>query len=1013
MLRWLLMLMLLLSVPGTAGAQWPAPGIDLSRPRLMFRADELPSIHARVSREPWRSVVAAMLERIALADGVALDDHTIGSERIKARAARNLAFLHAIDRMIAGGAVAPFPSAAARQAAGDRVRDLLLSMFDRCRLALNPPLGGWDRDISTSEELLQWASAYDTLLGAGYDLGEARPLIEERIANLASELYDNFVHPETAFDRALDHQNNHRSKTAASLVVAAIALAEYAPAPGSDPRGVREPAAWLEWGLATVDEVVRFVTLTGDGAYAEGPFYWRFALQNLIPMARAWDRLSGGTAWRAGDVDVPSLWRHPVFVRSQRWMLDMTLPDGSLAPIDDGNPGRSHMFGALSPSLSDSSAYRWRWANAPTPFETDGNVDLGADAIVAGDDGILPAPPPGSPTRFYVEGGNAIFRSDWSSDAVMVVALAEHDTASLFGRGRDGIGVVPQSHEHAEPGAFLLHAFGERLALDPGYLSFPERALVNQPQHHNMILVDGRGPFDFLAASFFFWRTDLLARPPTDGQATLSGTLDTGFLDTATATVRYGNALPGPPTAALPLVERRFLFADDRYLALADALTTRPREARSFTWLLHGNGGGTANGTFERTPAGGRWTRPAARLDAGFAFDAAAPVFGADSAVHEDPGNVQRSHTVLRASVGGERVRAATLLIPTRSGDPPATIESFDLPGAAALRAEDAAGDRRVVLVHRSRSGDPIVLPAARTGLLDAETDGSIALFDSRTDGSLRLAWAEHATRIVYGGVTLLEGRTRGTLGLAIGPDRVEAVAESADPEATVRGVGFVPAASDGACALRRTPEGWVVRLGRERRFVLRADGDNSAPAADPGPHLTTTPGSTIVLDASASCDADGDALSARWELVSAPAGSAWALEDPGTFLPRLVTDRPGPYRLQLVVTDARGAASRPAELLVVAGRACSNGIDDDLDGFFDHPEDPGCRSQDWPVENPRCSDGGDDDGDGLTDWPDDPECVGPHSLREDIVTCGLGFELALALPPLLWLRQRRFRRLR
>lgn len=59
----------------------------------------------------------------------------------------------------------------------------------------------------------------------------------------------------------------------------------------------------------------------------------------------------------------------------------------------------------------------------------------------------------------------------------------------------------------------------------------------------------------------------------------------------------------------------------------------------------------------------------------------------------------------------------------------------------------------------------------------------------------------------------------------------------------------------------------------------------------------------------------------------------------------------------------------------------CSDGIDNDGDGFIDFPDDPGCVS---PQDNnetdpvpprPACSDGRDNDGDGLVDYPDDPDC--------------------------------------
>jgi subtilisin family serine protease len=52
-----------------------------------------------------------------------------------------------------------------------------------------------------------------------------------------------------------------------------------------------------------------------------------------------------------------------------------------------------------------------------------------------------------------------------------------------------------------------------------------------------------------------------------------------------------------------------------------------------------------------------------------------------------------------------------------------------------------------------------------------------------------------------------------------------------------------------------------------------------------------------------------------------------------------------------------------------------------------------------------RCSDGVDNDGDGYTDWPDDPHCRSAFDTTEG-AACGLGFELALILP--LWRRRLR-----
>jgi hypothetical protein len=113
-------------------------------------------------------------------------------------------------------------------------------------------------------------------------------------------------------------------------------------------------------------------------------------------------------------------------------------------------------------------------------------------------------------------------------------------------------------------------------------------------------------------------------------------------------------------------------------------------------------------------------------------------------------------------------------------------------------------------------------------------------------------------------------------------------------------------------------------------------------------------------------------------------------------------------------------------------GLPCDDGADNDGDGRIDFDPvtfanpgdrytlpagygDAGCKSPTWFSEEPRCQDGIDNDGDGMMDYdaglsrngvkdPDhgpDPTCVNPYDNRES--PCGLGAELALALPPLMW----------
>ena len=85
----------------------------------------------------------------------------------------------------------------------------------------------------------------------------------------------------------------------------------------------------------------------------------------------------------------------------------------------------------------------------------------------------------------------------------------------------------------------------------------------------------------------------------------------------------------------------------------------------------------------------------------------------------------------------------------------------------------------------------------------------------------------------------------------------------------------------------------------------------------------------------------------------------------------------------------------------------CFDGLDNDLDGLTDFPDDPGCRGSGSIREDPQCDDGVDNDGDSLVDLAD-PGCRGQSWMAREQHGCGVGGELALVLPTLIWLTVKR-----
>jgi DNA-binding beta-propeller fold protein YncE len=105
---------------------------------------------------------------------------------------------------------------------------------------------------------------------------------------------------------------------------------------------------------------------------------------------------------------------------------------------------------------------------------------------------------------------------------------------------------------------------------------------------------------------------------------------------------------------------------------------------------------------------------------------------------------------------------------------------------------------------------------------------------------------------------------------------------------------------------------------------------------------------------------------------------------------------------------DERDVFTSPSNAGSAPG-ACSDGIDNDGDGVTDLA-DAGCRNVGWNIENPECNDGVNNDPDGLVDLAD-AQCTAAYIRFEQPAACGIGFELAFIVPPIMAIRRLRRRR--
>ncbi len=382
----------------------------------------------------------------------------------------------------------------------------------------------------------------------GYDL-LYNDLTETERAQIRGALIEKSIIPtykEYVVDnRIMANTSNWIAHTVGGALIAAASIAGDVQASVS----ASEPNARLEiylHGLLLKLEDHMAASFLPDGSYGEGISYHEFDTETLAPALNALRRVFGIDYWKQTHV-LESL-NYPLYTLAQP-------PSGSL-DMGDTHPPAGHGIPALAYESKDP-VMRWYYAQFDRPS---------LSKFIFYDDSVAPQPPqpsrtPKLPTsRIFRDKGNAVFRSGWDKDAIILLYRAGPNF----------------NHHHADQGSFLLNAFGENLVTEAGWSDYYKdpyyATFFTQAIGHSTVLVDGNPESQSIADTPQFAALNSYPR--------ITDAVTSEFYDSV------GSELESVYQNRLGRFTRRIVFVKPHYFVIFDDLVARDKPAR-FDWLLH------------------------------------------------------------------------------------------------------------------------------------------------------------------------------------------------------------------------------------------------------------------------------------------------------------------------------------------------------------------------------------------------------------------------------------------
>ena len=491
--------------------------------------------------------------------------------------------------------------------------------------------------------------------------------------------------------------NNHAWLQAFGLAESGIVLAGEHDAAGM----------WSE--LVRQLYVCRFLSCLGQqGENNEGISYWGYGLGFIIGYADMMQAVC--------DID---LYKHPWLRQTARFPMYCAPPGAwAVSFADTGKPNHSVRGPAQTRwvrelALRTDDPYALWYAGEREPVR-----------------GLAPKPPTDlTPSIHYGHIGWVIFNTSLV-DGGQAATVALHSGRYFAG------------HQHPDQNSFVIHAYGEKLAIDGGYYDWwgsPHfDAYSMTTLAHNTLLVGGQG--------------QAVRQPGADGRITT-------YFDSPSYGYTVGDAsAPEIYEGRLSRFDRRVLFIKPGFVVVHDLAASTAGAAR-YDWMLHAvaqieieESSSSFHALCPQAALRGRFLAPAdVRLEVTTGFPVE-PVDGYSTRPVPPDKYVREWHlyaTPQQPAVKEEFLAAMQIQRLGDQPEPEAVIESIEATGAHGVRIR--VGNRTHLVLSRKGDVDELL---RYDGL---ETDGQIAAVEIGRDGSILRAMAVGATKLRYKGQTLLD----------------------------------------------------------------------------------------------------------------------------------------------------------------------------------------------------------------------------------------------------------------